>query len=213
MTEKEVLHYWNYFCSLTRRLQNTTQYVDHRADNNGNLKNGNVCSFEFQQIITLAAIEFENVSKIICLEIDPDFNYKSSSIKNITKKILKEYPLITETEIDSDYQMLKPLEGWHIGKDKKDEEGKEGKDKVFGLEWWNDNTDLKHQAFIRFDSATLKNAVSSVASLMVMELYLMQIMLKTLVMAIDKKCDYFVCNYAGNILYTGGEQLPDFQKE
>ncbi|MCD8232661.1 MAG: hypothetical protein LUD14_12830 [Clostridiales bacterium] len=212
MTKKEVQHYWNYFCSLTRRLQNTTQYVDHRAGDDGKLKNGKVCSFEFQQIITLAATEFEKLSKIICLEIDPNFNYKSASIKKISKKILKEYPHITETQIVSDYQRLKPLKGWHIGKDENDQAGKEGKDIVFGLDWWDDNTDLKHQTFKKFDSATLENAVSSVASLMVLELYLMQIMLGTLVIAIDKPCDYFACSYAGDILYIDEEPLPDFRE-
>ncbi len=207
MTKKEVQHYWNYFCSLTKRLQSTIQYVDHSANDEGELKNGSVCSFEFQQIITLAAIEFENICKVICLDIDSNFSYQYADIKKITKEILKKYPRIIETEVKSDYQVLKPLKNWKIDKDE------QSRDKVFGLTWWDDYSDLKHQTFKKFELATLDNAVNSVASLMVMELYLIRIMLGTVeTLLLDTKCDYFVCGYAGDFICTSGELLPDFQE-
>ena len=91
MSEKEVKHYWNYFCSLCNRLDKTRQYVDHSSENN-ELKNANVNSFEFQQIILLASMEFENIGKAICLNIDSNFNLQNANIRKISETILQKYP-------------------------------------------------------------------------------------------------------------------------
>ena len=167
VSEKEVKHYWNYFCSLCKRLDNTRQFVDHSSNNN-ELKNASVNSFEFQQIILLSAMEFENVSKAICLSIDSNFNIQNANIRKITETILQKYPRIGETEITSDYQTLRPLENWKVVTDPAD-----GKKRVEGVSWWDDYSNIKHQTFWKFNLATLNNAVSALAALMVMELYLM----------------------------------------
>ena len=93
MTEKEVKHYWNYFCSLCKRLDNTRQYVDHSSVDN-ELKNASVNSFEFQQIILLSAMELENISKAICLGIVSGFNIKNANIRKITETIRRSHRII-----------------------------------------------------------------------------------------------------------------------
>lgn len=116
LSEKEVKHYWNYFCSLCKRLDKTKQYVDHSSENN-ELKNATVNSFEFQQIILLASMEFENISKAICLNIDSNFNLQNANIRKISETILHKYPSIGQTTIRTDYQVLQPLKNWKIATD------------------------------------------------------------------------------------------------
>lgn len=77
---------------------------------NNELKYKDVTSWEFQQIIFLAAMEFENLSKQICHHFDNSFNIRNSDIKKITKVILDKYPNIGQTEIITDYHVMKPLE-------------------------------------------------------------------------------------------------------
>lgn len=204
MTEKEIMHYWNYFCSLCKRLDNTRQYVDHSSENN-RLKNATVNSFEFQQIILLAAMEFENVSKAICLDIDHNFNLQNANIRTITTTILEKYPQIVQTVITSDYQYLKPLEEWSTFINPAD-----NKTRVKGISWWDDYSNIKHQTFWKFNLATLENAVNALASLMVLELYLMKITLDSVNMSLNKPCNYFDSIYASQVLCTNEKALPDF---
>ena len=204
ISEKETLHYWNYFCSLCKRLDNTRQYVDHGSNNNI-LRNAEVNSFEFQQLITLTAIEFENISKLICLDIDSTFNLQHANIKQITEKILGKYPKIGETIVLSDYQNIQPLKEWGTYIDPTD-----NKKKVKGIKWWDDYSDIKHQTYWKFDLATLENAVNALASLMVMELYLMKISMDSVNMSLNKPCAYFSSPYPSNLLCTREKALPDF---
>ncbi len=204
MTEKEVKHYWNYFCSLCRRLENTRQYVDHTSENN-ELKNANVNSFEFQQIILLASMEFENLSKALCLEIDSSFNLQNANIKKISETILLKYPHIIDTEVSTDYQILKPLKDWNVNVDPAT-----GKKYVAGISWWDDYSNIKHQSFWKFHLATLGNAVNALASLMVLELYLMKSVLNSVNMSLSIECDYFSNEYASALLCSGEKALPDF---
>ena len=204
MTDKEVLHYWNYFCSLCKRLENTKQYVDHQVKD-CNLLNGKVNSFEFQQIILLTAMEFENVSKAICLKINPDFNVTNSNIKQITETILSAYPKIVETIVQTDYQQLQPLKKWKIVTDPAND-----KKYVEGLSWWDDYNNIKHKAFWKFELANLSNAVNALASLLVLELYLMKIELGSIELSTNKICAYFDNPYSSQILCTHENELPDF---
>lgn len=205
ITKEEVVHYWNYFRSLCRRLENTRQYVDHSAED-GILKHGKVNSWEFQQILLLSAMEFENVCKQICLRFDPDFNIAYGDIKQITKRILNKYPNIGMTEVETDYQMLHPLSQWKIAKDSPN-----SKEYVTGLSWWDDYDNLKHQTFQKFHLATLENAVNSLASLMVIELYMMKEIIGSVNLFLDKPCEYFKSTYAGDLLCSGEKALPDFE--
>lgn len=204
LSEKEVKHYWNYFCSLCKRLDKTKQYVDHSSENN-ELKNATVNSFEFQQIILLASMEFENISKAICLNIDSNFNLQNANIRKISETILHKYPSIGQTTIRTDYQVLQPLKNWKIATDEN------GKKYVDGIQWWDDYSNIKHQTFWKFNLTTLKNAVDALASLMVLELYLMQINLGDLMMSLNIESEYFSNEYAGAILCSKGNNLPDFE--
>ena len=204
MTEKEVLHYWNYYCSLCKRLENTKQFVDHQVKDD-ELLNGNVNSFEFQQIILLTAMEFENVSKAICLHIDSSFNLAYANILKITETILSTYPKIVETIVQTDYQQLQPLKDWEIAI-----HPTTNKKNVEGLSWWDDYSNIKHQSFWKFELANLSNAINALASLLVLELYLMKIELNSIELSTNKMCTYFDNPYSSQILCTHENELPDF---
>lgn len=204
MTDKEVLHYWNYFCSLCKRLENTKQYVDHQVKD-GELINGKVNSFEFQQIILLTAMEFENVSKAICLHINPNFHLAYGNIQKITETILSAYPKLVETCIQTDYQQLQPLKDWKIATD-----SITGKKHVEGLSWWDDYSNIKHQSFWKFELANLSNAIHALASLLVLELYLMKIELGSIELSSNKACSYFDNPYSSPLLCANENPLPDF---
>lgn len=203
MTENEIKHYWYYFCSLCERLDNTRQYIDHSSNNNL-LKNGDVNSFEFQQIIILSAMEFENICKVICQIMDNQFKM-TANILDISKKVLQHFPNIGETTITSDYQILKPLKEWRIDVDPND-----GKEHVAGISWWSDYSKIKHQSFWAFNRATLNNAVNTLAALMVMELYLMRQVLGSTMVAASTACRYFGSEYTPDILCANEKALPDF---
>ena len=82
---------------------------------------------------------------------------------------------------------------------------------VDGIQWWDDYSNIKHQTFWKFNLTTLKNAVDALASLMVLELYLMQINLGDLMMSLNIESEYFSNEYAGAILCSKGNNLPDFE--
>lgn len=195
--KNEVIHQWNYFCSICSKLENTRQYVEH-----SNKKHLSVYSLEFQQILILASMEFENLSKQLCVIINSKFNLKSNIIK-ISQTILDKYPRIVETIIHTDYRIIKPLEKWKINKDEK------GKKIVIGLDWWDDYNLVKHQGFINYNHSTLENAINSVSALMVIELYLIYIRYGTI--NLNKQCDYFDTEYFSKGLITEEGRLPDFR--
>ena len=213
MNNSEINYHWVYFKTLCSRLETTQSYVSHQIKFDNELTQKDVFSSEFEQIIILASIEFENVSKLICKTIKPDFDMKWANIKKITETILSRYPHIKETEIFSPFQVLKPLENWIIENETNPETGKINK-KVKGVTWWETYDDLKHQGYSVFEKANLKNAVDSLAALMVLELYYMKITLDDLSIAGSNPCEYFQTKYVsgGNGLFFELDPLPDFAK-
>ena len=206
MERKEILHYWNYFRSLCDRLAETEKFISHKAVNNEFI-HGNVYSWEFQQLLFLSSMEFESISKMICSKINPDFNLKKSNIMDITRTILSRFPNIGQTEIDSDYQQLFPLQNWKIGND-----STTTKEVVLGIEWWDDYNILKHGAFSSFEKATLRNSVNSMASLMVLEMYLQEMSNERVSISGDIPCSYFKNKYENVVLgCCSSEKLPDFK--
>lgn len=221
MTDSEVLQHWNYFRSLDERLDHTRQFIDHRADQDSlateifdhKLKNANVTSFEFQQLIILTCVEFEDIAKAICKQINPTFNMKWSGIVQIYDTLFVKYPHIVETEIASDYQSIHPLAD--VKKTQKPNPDKPTKmmDYIAGIPWWDAYDNIKYGSAASFDSANLENAVLGLASLYVLNLYLMQIELKEPDLASEKPAIYFNSSYGFSYIVTESKNLPDFENE
>lgn len=104
--------YWEYFRTLCKRFDNTRGYMYHSLNEYNQLKYGDVCSWEFQQILILTAVEFENMTKQLCELIATDekpFNSEKANIMDISERILSEFPKIGDTCITTCYENIYPL--------------------------------------------------------------------------------------------------------
>lgn len=210
MTENELLHYWDYFCSLCSQFARTQQYVDHRMiEREGEIvfENGETFSNEYLQTLFSACGEFETVAKLLCKRNVPDFNDKSN-ITDITSCILAHYPKIGQTRIRANRYEFTPLSEWGVVAS----EGNAGK--VEGIKWWSNYNEIKHRRFDNYSKADLKNCFYSLSSLYVLELYLARSVVDSIpVFLASHPCEYFGCPYVGEV-YLGPSKydLPDFEK-
>lgn len=208
MTEKEVLSNWYYFCSLSKQLYNTMNYVDHRLDSTGLMVNGQCFSDEFAKLLMLASSEFEVVCKQLCVESGNKIK-SNSNIITLTKNIISLFPKIGETFISTPFQIVKPLEKWNVIPIR----NKYGnvKEKVVGIDWWSAYNLIKHQRVDMYEQANLYNCVYALASLCVLELYLSRVALGNNDAISSVRCDYFSFRYGLQSLVANvGIQLPDF---
>lgn len=206
MDKNEFMHYWYYCCSLCTQLQKTREYVEHKPiykDGTLLFANANTYSNEFLKILLATAAEFETIGKLLCKENNQNFNDKSDIVK-ISEAILQKYPKIGETKIGTDFGVFQPLSGWKIATND------EGKKYVDGLAWWRAYTDIKHQRYNFYSSATLENAINALASLLALELYLGKVIMGS-VSDLSGSCDYFFIPYGHMPLKVRcTEMLPDF---
>ena len=198
MTEANIKENWYYFRSLANQLQQTEQFVDHSVNEKKEMLNGSTFSNEFAKILMLAASEFEVIAKALCKESGLDIHDNDNIVK-ITKKLLEKYPNIVKTQIITPYMTFTPLEKWAVVSDK-----------VEGIDWWSNYNGVKHNRNNNFTSANLNNCVTSMASLMVLELYLSQAVLGNLDSITSIGC-CFDCDYGlAYIVSNPGHKLPDF---
>ena len=210
MTELSIQSNWEYFKYLVEQLHQTERYVDHSRADDGRLLNGETCSMEFAKIIMLAASEFEVIAKELCKESGSKLPWNASII-TISERVLQLYPRITETYVRTPRRCFKPLQEWRVLK-KTDKNGK--KKTVCGISWWSAYTSIKHDRISSIYKANLENAINSMASLMVMELYLSKKALGNVFRIGVEKCSYFSCDYWPSVAYIGVEkELPDFEQK
>ena len=198
MTKKDFIQHWNYYCSLTTRLNETKNYVYHGVDGDEEEKkliHGSVYSDSFKQILLLAAAEFEIIARAICSEDEVDV----SNIVGISTTILSKYPRIINTEVDTLFWQSRPLQEWSVENNI-----------VSGLDWWKAYNSLKHNEADSFMFATLDNAANALAALYILNLYLMFIVFEDLSIAHYYPCEYFRCKYTADTMIIEEGKLPDF---
>ena len=198
------LNNWRYFCRLCERFEVCIHFVDDAVDITGKLINGNTYSIEFCDILMSTSAEFENVTKQICKEINPNFNDKSN-IKALTKTITNKFPKIGETIINSPVQSFSPLRDWA--------ESDEGT--IKGIDWWGDHTDIKHQRYPNFHKASFQNCYNALASLFVMELYASTFVTdgEPVLQISSSPCSYFSSEYYFDLIWPIPKKLPDFEEK
>lgn len=211
ITKDDLQKLWLYFSSLCLDLKNTTYFVNHKeveyTNKEGVVKKAHnkwTFSEAFLKILLSASSEFEVVSKLLCNQIDEDFdiNNKDITIYDISKIILNKYPKIVDTKVESDYNIIYPLKAWRI-----DEQTKS----VIGLKWWSVYNDLKHSRFTMLNKANLENAIGALASLYVIQLYLQMHVVGDVSIA-SSDGYYFMSDYTWKPFYVGTDQkLPDFE--
>ena len=194
MNEKEVLFHWNYYQTLERKLENTTQYVSHDYDkDNECYKFGEAYSFEFQQLLILASVEFESILKLLCDSQDKE------GIIPLTNKTLQNYPHIKEIKLVSPFADIIPLKDWEV------DFQSDKNQKVKGIKWWTAYTNIKHWGHKNFFEANLENVIYAMASLYVVELYYVQ---SKLLRTVGKETSYFSSDYQLYDLAGSGPMLP-----
>lgn len=208
MTLNDIKVNWYYFRALAKQLHDTEQFVDHSLNSDGRMINGNTCLNEFAKILMLASAEFEIIAKSICNESGVILRW-SANIVTITRELLKLYPNIGLTEVSTPYLTIHPLSHWSI---KRNTNSKGNiSDVVNGIDWWNAHNKVKHDRTNSFQLANLQSSIDALASLMVLELYLSQIVVGNLDLVTRVGCEYFDCNYGLSFMAVNpGHKLPDF---
>ncbi len=200
MDRDEFIRHWNYFCSIAKRLEETSEYVYHGSDGE-DLIHEKVYSDSFKQILLLAGAEFEIMSKNLCVLLGCNSKH-IKNIRDISINILEKCPKIIKTKIYTKYWGNEPLDKWCINS------GKENQ--VEGLEWWKAYNDVKHDINNSYKQCTLGNAMSAVCSLLVIDLYVMKKASGSLELAREFPAPYFRCEYMAAYYVSGEKELPDF---
>ena len=199
MDPQEYIQHWNYYCSLAARFDGTKDYLYHgfcqNEDGRSLMIHGDVYSDIFKQIIILSASEFEIIAKAICQAKGE----KARNIKSITNILLKHFPNLPKTEIMTPFCTATPLQDWRVEEDK-----------VVGLDWWKAYNSLKHNETDSYRKAALENAFLSVATLYILNLYLMYLLFGSLAMAYNLPPVYFRSKYTAYSVNSGEGSLPDW---
>lgn len=203
MEQIEFIQHWNYFCSLAERLDDTKHYIDHGLQEHDGIRelvHGKVYSDIFKQIIVLAASEFEIMSKALCSAK----GVKTKRIGDISETILGVFPKIIDFEVSTPFWINTPLHDW---KTTRIDNGKNVK--VEGLDWWFAYNSIKHDEKESIKNATLENAVLALASLYIIEIYLMKELFGNMSIIYTYPTVYFKCKYLPHPVSSGEGLLPD----
>ncbi len=203
MEKTEFIQHWNYFCSLAERLDDTKHYIDHGVQEHDGIRelvHGTVYSDIFKQIIVLAASEFEIMSKALC----GTRGEKPERIGGISETILRLFPKIIDFEVSTPFWISTPLQEWKTTRIDGDKNIK-----VEGVEWWFAYNSMKHDERDSINKATLGNAIMALASLYIIELYLMRELFGNMSIVFTYPTVYFKCKYLPHPVSSGEGLLPD----
>lgn len=162
LTEKQVLHYWNYAEILNEELGMTAQFVEP------DISNYDTYSLMYTKIILSACSEVEIICRLLCQIIDKTCDYTSPKqrmqMKELSKALLTRFPNIhqAKTEIVQKREYIYPFKEWE-------------KNPKGNLPWWKEYNLIKHYRFKHFGNATLGNALNSVSALIILNSYLYEI--------------------------------------
>jgi hypothetical protein len=145
-TGSPLLH-WNYFLALERDLEVCTRYVEFSDQNK------ETYSIEFAHLLFAAASEVDVIAKILCNQVAPtSAAHNINDYRSILCAALPSLPNAI-VEIPRYRLNLTPWDNW-IGTSNPD--------------WWGSYNKVKHQRNDHFDEATLKNALNSLAALLLL---------------------------------------------
>lgn len=150
--------------------------------------------------IVLAASEFEIMSKALCSAK----GVKTKRIGDISETILGVFPKIIDFEVSTPFWINTPLHDW---KTTRIDNGKNVK--VEGLDWWFAYNSIKHDEKESIKNATFENAVLALASLYIIEIYLMKELFGNMSIIYTYPTVYFKCKYLPHSVSSGEGLLPD----
>jgi len=142
--------YWEYFLSLEADLEKCARYVDFSESNY------ETHSIEFAKIIMASCAEIDTIAKELSKIISPQTQV--ANIVQYAGLILVKYPKIIDAKISLPrYELeFQPWKGWSS---------------TDSPDWWRSYNKIKHERTSEFKQASLKNAINSVAGLLLFILY------------------------------------------
>lgn len=150
MTRDELLrNYWNYYLHLENKIIKTQNYVEWNEQNYGTFSN------EFASLIQVTGAELDNFFKAYCR-----INRKDCKITDYADFILNDFPEITGQKVlirDKGIE-LQPFNGWDAARASQ------------SLEWWQGYNDIKHNRYLNFQKANLKNSLNILGALYILEI-------------------------------------------
>ena len=182
-----VTNYWNYYVELEHKFINTQNYVTFHKRNYGTFSN------EFVELLQIICSEIDVVGKIIAKECNSSFVInKKTNINKWGYEIQKVFPTIQNAKVifRSEYE-LTPWRNWFYTINRKKrivlDESKNAKSPY----WWKAYNKVKHERtsigacnLPNYMQANLKNVVSALSALYILEINMLDYYSKT------KKVDY-----------------------
>lgn len=196
LTEREILHYWNYAELVNEELGNTARFVEP------DIPNYNTYSLAYTNIILSACSEVEIICRLLCQAIDTSKDYttpeKWIEMKDLSKTLQNRFPHIYQAraEILQKHEYIYPFKCWE-------------NNKKSNLPWWKDYGMIKHYRHQKFNNATLENALSSVAALIILNSYLYEIVLGKAAPRMARHGMFDNCYSCCGLTIQPDEKLPD----
>jgi hypothetical protein len=140
--------HWNYFLALESDLAKVSRYVEFCESN------FDTFSVELAHLLLAAASEVDVLAKCVCEKLAPERNHTNIHEYQVT--LVQKIPGICETQIRVPRYGLefKPLDNWATPQNPPD--------------WWSSYNKVKHVRNRHFNQATLKNALSALGALLIL---------------------------------------------
>jgi len=189
--------YWNYYLELEQQLYDVRRYVDFSN------KNNNTFSLEFLKLLQAICSEIDVVAKVIDTYEFDDFNGGTIAKWGYYLQQILPNLITTEVKFNDDYPVC-PWKNWELTSEtKEDKNNKNNKNKtIYKLktkgarhpEWWTAYNKSKHErtspynnSNINYNRANLKNVVSSLAALFIIESLFCEYIFKKENVNLDKR--------------------------
>ena len=164
-------NHWKYYLVLEKDFLKTQRYVEidlggdtsYITNTKGtNIGNSRTFSIEYLKQYQAICSELDTISKIICEYL----GYRDcKNIKEYTEVILDKYGDITSEVVEVltlKHFELRPYEEWTKG------------EKYKSPTWWKNYNKVKHNRVKNYKNANLKNVISALSGLYLLELYFLR---------------------------------------
>lgn len=155
-----MLPHWDYYLALEEDLAKCARYVAPEEDN------FDTYSIEFAKILLQAGSEIELVAKELCKKINPEISnrkLKNMGINNFYPIITSKYHKFKDNILSIPNFNMKDVKPWLCWEEK------------CPPTWWTAYNAAKHHRGNKFSLTNFKNAIYSVAGLLVIIMYLWKI--------------------------------------
>lgn len=144
--------HWNYFLALENDLENVARYIEFSESN------FTTYSIELAHLLFAASSEVDVIAKLLCKKLSPQ--KKVENINDYRIILVEKLPDLVQFQVFIPRYGLTmtPWDNWT------------NTENEYPL-WWRNYNQVKHQRDTHFDKATLKNALNSMAALLIVSYF------------------------------------------